>query len=307
MKKQHLYGVIAILIWATAAPTAKALLSGLPNYEAIVIPCLFAAAFMLTANTLNGKIHLLRRCTAKELAIMAGLGVLGPFLNAAFYYEGLTRLSSQEACVMNYLWPIMLVLFSVLLLGERMTGAKAAAMLCSFAGVAVMSSGGAAQSGGGRPMGIVCCILGAVCYGLFSVLNKKADLDQTVTMMVLWPTTAACALLAGALTETWVPIRGMQWLGLAWLGIASNAVAYLLWAWALSGERETAFIANLAYLTPFLSVVISAIFLKEGLQLRALAALVLIVGGILLQNLHRPKRAHIPATRRVPAAKEETP
>ena len=307
MKKQHLYGVIAILIWATAAPTAKALLSGLPNYEAIAIPCLFAAAFMLTANTLNGKIRLLRRCTAKELAIMAGLGVLGPFLNAAFYYEGLTRLSSQEACVMNYLWPIMLVLFSVLLLGERMTGAKAAAMLCSFAGVAVMSSGGAAQSGGGRPMGIVCCILGAVCYGLFSVLNKKANLDQTVTMMVLWPTTAACALLAGALTETWVPIRGMQWLGLAWLGIASNAVAYLLWAWALGGERETAFIANLAYLTPFLSVVISAIFLKEGLQLRALAALVLIVGGILLQNLHHPKTAHIPAARRVPAAKEETP
>ena len=307
MKKQHLYGVIAILIWATAAPTAKSLLSGLPNYEAIAIPCLFAAAFMLTANTLNGKIRLLRRCTAKELAVMAGLGVLGPFLNAAFYYEGLTRLSSQEACVMNYLWPIMLVLFSVLLLGERMTGAKAAAMLCSFAGVAVMSSGGAAQSGGGRPMGIVCCILGAVCYGLFSVLNKKANLDQTVTMMVLWPTTAACALLAGALTETWVPIRGMQWLGLAWLGIASNAVAYLLWAWALGGERETAFIANLAYLTPFLSVVISAIFLKEGLQLRALAALVLIVGGILLQNLHRPKTAHIPAARRVPAAKEETP
>ena len=99
----------------------------------------------------------------------------------------------------------------------------------------------------------------------------------------------------------------MQWLGLAWLGIASNAVAYLLWAWALGGERETAFIANLAYLTPFLSVVISAIFLKEGLQLRALAALVLIVGGILLQNVHRPKTAHIPAARRVPAAKEETP
>ena len=59
--------------------------------------------------------------------------------------------------------------------------------------------------------------------------------------------------------------------------------------------------------SPSFSVVISAIFLKEGLQLRALAALVLIVGGILLQNLHHPKRAHIPAARRVPAAKEETP
>ena len=41
--------------------------------------------------------------------------------------------------------------------------------------------------------------------------------------------------------------------------------------------------------------------------LMVLAALVLIVGGILLQNLHHPKTAHIPAARRVPAAKEETP
>ena len=45
-------------------------------------------------------------------------------------------------------------------------------------------------------------------------------------------------------------------------------------------------IANLAYLTPFLSLVISAIVLKEQISLRAIIALVFIVGGILFQNFY---------------------
>ena len=40
----------------------------------------------------------------------------------------------------------------------------------------------------------------------------------------------------------------------------------------------------LAYLTPFLSLVVSAVFLKEAIELCAFVALVFIVGGILLQG-----------------------
>ena len=38
--------------------------------------------------------------------IMAGLGFVGLFLYSALYYYGLMQLSSQEACIVNYLWPI---------------------------------------------------------------------------------------------------------------------------------------------------------------------------------------------------------
>ena len=74
-----------------------------------------------------------------------------------------------------------------------------------------------------------------------------------------------------------------------WLGVIVDGLAYLLWALALNGTKNTAVIANLAYLTPFLSLLVSAVFLRETLQPRAFAALVLIVGGILLQNLF-PRR-----------------
>jgi drug/metabolite transporter (DMT)-like permease len=71
----------------------------------------------------------------------------------------------------------------------------------------------------------------------------------------------------------------------------TDAVAYLLWALALKGAEDTAKIANLAYLTPFLSVLISVVVLKEKIKPQAMVALVLIVGGILLQSVRRKKEA----------------
>ena len=291
MKKQFVFCMAAVLIWSTNATLAKFLMRTMPGFETIGLSALFAFLAMLVINAFTGKLKELKRYTRRQMAQMVALGVIGPFLNAAFYYNGLRRLTAQEACIVNYLWPIMLVLFSMLLLREKMTAAKAVAMLCSFAGIVVLCSGGEMSTGGSRFTGVVSCVLGAMTYGLFSVLNKKLDYDQNVTMMVMWPAVAVCALTASFATETWVPIRGLEWLGILWMGLISSALAYLLWSLALNGAESTAFLANLAYLTPFLSVVLSAVALREGLQLRALFALILIVGGIVLQSVWSERTA----------------
>jgi drug/metabolite transporter (DMT)-like permease len=97
----------------------------------------------------------------------------------------------------------------------------------------------------------------------------------------MWLTVSLCSIGLGLFTEEWVMIKGSQWLGLIWLGVVVDAVAYLLWAKALKGADDSSKIANLAYLTPFLSIIVSAIVLKEEITLRALIALLFIVGGIL--------------------------
>ena len=272
-------------MWATMASVVKMILNEIPNFEALCVSSALAFVFLLAVNIATGKIRKIKECTPGMLAKMAGLGFIGLFLYGALYYEGLDRLSSQEACITNYVWPIMLVIFSVIILKEKMTKLKAGAMICSFIGIVVLCSGETAAEGGGRLAGIACCIIGAAMYGLFSVLNKKADLDQNITMMVIWLTVAVCAGLTGALTDTWVQIHGAEWIGMIWLGVVVNALAYLLWALALKGSENTAFIANRAYLTPFLSILISAVLLNEKISLRAAAALVFIVGGILVQSI----------------------
>ena len=240
---------------------------------------------LLIINIINGAIKEMKRYRLKDYLKMSGLGFLGLFMYSALYYYGIAVLSSQEACILNYLWPMMIVLFACLLLRERLTVKKAIAMVMSFAGIVVLTLGSGGGSSGNRLFGIIACVAAAVCYGLFSVLNKKHSLNQSVTMMWIWLTVAVCSAVSGLIFEAWQPITGWQWAGVAWLGIVVNAVAYLLWALALKGARDSAKIANLAYLVPFLSIVLSALILKEQIACTAAIALVLIIGGILLQSI----------------------
>ena len=291
MKKNFLYALSAVLIWSTLAPVGKVLLTGIPNMQTLAVGSWLAAAFLVLVNLKSGSIRLAKQYTLQQYGMMAGLGFLGLFLYNALYYYGLTQLSSQEACILNYLWPMMLVLFSCVILREKLTVLKAGAMVCSFAGIVILTLGSGGVPTGGTAAGMIGCVAAAAFYGLFSVLNKKADLDQNISMTVMWFVTAICATVMGLATEEWVVLSAGQWIGMLWMGIVVSAAAYLLWALALKGAQSTAGVANLAYLTPFLSMVISAVFLKEPVRLSAIAALVLIVGGILLQSIMERKHS----------------
>ena len=286
MKKNYIYALMTVFIWSTLAAIAKLLLGDLPNLETLSVSSVFAFLFLLAINSRNGSLRKMKQYSRKDYGIMAGLGFLGLFVYSALYYYGLTQLTSQEACILNYLWPMMLVLCSCVILKERFTVMKTVAMLCSFAGIVILSTGNDMTANGNTLVGMLSCVTAAVCYGLFSVLNKKANYDQNIAMMVMWLVVAVCGAVLGLVTETWKPIEGAQWLGILWLGAIVDAVAYLLWALALNGAENTAKIANLAYLTPFLSLLVSAVILKEQIRPRAVLALAFIIGGIALQSVY---------------------
>ncbi|MGN0708887.1 MAG: DMT family transporter [Anaerovoracaceae bacterium] len=284
MKRNYTFALLTVIIWATMAAAVKLMLSSVPDLEALCISAVFAFLFLLLVNVFTGKIKELGRYKSKDYLTMAALGFVGLFLYSALYYYGLSKLSSQTACILNYLWPAALVLFSCIILREKITALKIAALAMSFAGVMIMSSG-ASESGAHSASGVIACILAALCYGLYCVLNRKKDYDQNISMMVVWLTVAICSAVSGPWLETWAPISGTQWIGLLWLGVVVDAIAYLLWALALTGTENIAGIANLAYLTPFLSLIFSALILHEHVTARDLAALLFIVGGIVMQKI----------------------
>ncbi len=291
MKKSYLYAITTVIIWSTMAAVVKLLLSSIPNFQALSISSFVAFFFLFIMNIVTGKIKLMKQYTLKDYGMMSGLGFLGLFLYSALYYYGLAQLTSQEACILNYLWPIMLVIFSCIILKERVTVMKIVAMGSSFLGIVILSMGnGDGAVSGNTTLGMVSCIIAAACYGLFSVLNKKADFDQNIAMMINWLVVGIFALILGLVTESWMPLKAPQWLGMLWLGVVIDAIAYLLWALALRGAKNTATIANMAYLTPFLSLIVSAVLLKEKVTLQAVVALIFIIGGILLQSIMERKK-----------------
>ena len=285
----YFYAISAVVIWSTLAAVAKSILTVIPTFEALFLSSLIASIFLLVQQGVRGGLQVFRAYDGRSYLAMAGLGFVGLFVYSGLYFYGLTQLTSQEACILNYLWPMMIVLFAALLLGEQITLRTAAALLLSFSGVLVLTLGKEGRADGNAVLGALACVLAAVCYGLFCVLNKQRNIDQTVMMIMAWGTTAFCSLPVTLLVEEWVTLSWTQWLGLLWLGVFIDAVGYLWWAMALQGARNSAMVANLAYFVPLLSLVVSAITLGEEMSSAAFLALVLIMGGILLQSVRRGK------------------
>lgn len=276
----NFYAAVTIILWGAMPALTKDLLNALPNFETLAISSLFAFLFLLAVNR-----RTLKNFSAEEIFTASWLGFLGLFLYSAFFYYGLARMTSQEACILNYLWPLMIVLFSCPVLGEKLTRRKLLAVGMSFIGVVVVMAGGVDENfSADKIFGALSCVIAAACYGLFSVLNKKIRLNQKFAMMIIWATTAACAFIAGYFFETWILPSVGQIFGLLWLGVMINAVAYLTWALALEKTSDTARTANLAYLVPILAIFISTFAFGEELSLAVIPALILILGGIFISR-----------------------
>ena len=284
--KYYCFAIITVVLWATAPAALKSMIVDLPTMWVLAVSGLLGAVFLALLIFVRGEGAKFKMYSPREYGRLAAMGFLGMFLYCSFYYIGIDRLTSQEACILNYLWPIMVVMFSCILLKEAMTARKVIAIILSFSGILVSTGYQVmtqAEGLSGSIEGILACLVAAVCYSLFSVFNKKYQMDQSIGMVVFWGVAGICALAVCLVTGEVYPLNLPQVGGMIWVGVAVHGIPYLLWAIAINGVENTARIANFAYLTPIISVIFSAITLHESLSPAYFAALALILLGIVIQ------------------------
>ena len=282
MKKTYLYAAAAIFMWSTMPTISKLLLGEMDSYELLCIGSLFATVALFVINLCGKKMAIMKSYSCKDYLKMAAIGLPGVFFYYALYYAGTAKMLASQAFIINYLWPIMSIVFACILLGEKMTLRKGIAVAMSFLGVFTVAGDDLIHFDGGTLLGILFCFGAAVCYGLFTALNKKSSYDKQVSMMVAMlmaflPSLVIVLVRGGSLLLTPSQIPGM-----VWNGVFTMALANLAWALALS-SGNTAKVSNLAYITPFLSLVWTFFVLKEPVDPLSVIGLCLIVVGIFIQ------------------------
>lgn len=283
MKKQYLYAGISIFLWSTTATISKLLLASLDSMQILLVSSLFATIFLLIINLINGNMKQLKEYKFKDYIQIAGIGILGTFLYNLFLYLGIAKLEASQAFVINYLWPIMILIFACIILKEKMEAKKFIAIILSFIGVIIVSSNGDLfHMQKDSLLGTFYCIIAAISYGLFSVLNKKKSYNKFVSMMLFYFVSFVISLVYILVLNKFFTLNIGQFAGLLWIGIFTSAIAFTTWALALD-NGDTAKISNLAYITPFLSLVWTSLILKETFNIFTVIGLVFIVGGVLIQ------------------------
>ena len=293
----YIFVLLASLLWGSTAAVGKLLLTNLDNLQVLFFTNLFAFLGLFVIVLFQKKKAIIQAYTKKDYLTFAWMGLLGVYLYAFFFYGALQLLPAQEAFIVNYLWPIMVVVFAILILKEQITSRKILGIICSFLGVAIVITKGnffALQFG--NVLGILLAIAGAVVYGLFSVLGKKQNYEKFTSMMFYYFFSFLYSLIVVLLFSKIPQVSFYQLTGLIWLGIFTSGLGFVFWFLALK-YGDTAKMSNMIFLTPFISLVYIYFLVGEKILISSIIGLVVIVAGILIQSINgknlSPNRAKL--------------
>ncbi len=282
---QRFLVLTVVLIWATTPVVGKLTLQSISSSELLFYSFPFSAAVLLIAILFRDGMRGLRGFALRDYGIFAFMGFLGCYLYYLLFFAALKIGTAQEVFILNYLWPIMLVVFASLILRERLNIRRLLGILIGFAGVAtiVFEGNEIRRSTVFNPKADLLVIFAACCYGLFSALGKKLRYDKLVATFHYYLFACIFSTLTLPFLIELRKLSMLELFGVIWIGTMTNGIATFLWFKALeSGEVVRA--ASLVFLTPFVSLIYISVFLHEPITVASLAGLVLIVSGAIIAD-----------------------
>jgi drug/metabolite transporter (DMT)-like permease len=211
------------------------------------------------------------------------VGVGGLFGYHALYFLALRFAPPAEAGLLNYLWPLLIVLFSSLLPGERLLPHHIIGALLGLAGtVLLLMGGGGSGFEAGQLPGLAAAFIAAFVWASYSVMSRRLKAVPTDAVAGFCLATAVLAAIVHVLVEKTVwPETPGQWLAIIALGVGPVGAAFFTWDIGMK-RGDIRVLGAASYATPLLSTafLILAGFAKPTATI-AIAAILIAGGGLI--------------------------
>ncbi len=294
------YAAIAIGCWATVATAFKWALADLTPAVLLFIANTSAIATLFLLLLAAGKRGALFSIPRKALGRAALLGFINPFLYYLILFKAYSMLPAQVAQALNMIWPLVLVLLSIPVLGQKIGWMGILAMIISFTGalfIALQGSPLALFREGLHikdPWGVVLAMGSAFLWATYFLLNMKNKLPDDISLFLnflfAWLYISLYLLFSNLFQENGTgriiqEVSSKSILSGIYIGVFEMAVPFIIWLKALRLAKNTAVVSSLIYIFPFVSLILIHYILGEPIFPSTIAGLVLIVGGVLLSRV----------------------
>jgi drug/metabolite transporter (DMT)-like permease len=284
--KATLVGFAAVILWSSlalltvgSAPVPPLMLNAICFGIGGLVGLIWLA--------LSGEIGALGKVPLKVYLI----GTAGLFGYHFFYFSALRMAPAAEAGLIAYLWPLLIVLMSALLPGEKLRRGHVAGALLGFAGAAVILMGKRTTGVDGAMLGYALALVCAFTWSGYSILSRGFGAVPTGSVAVFCLATAALSAAAHLRFETaaW-PHGALGWLSVIGLGLGPVGLAFYVWDIGVKkGDIQLLGVAS--YAAPVLStlILVSAGVAAPSWGLLA-AAILITAGASLAARASRPAR-----------------
>lgn len=269
-------GVLALVCWSFSA-VSVCLLARIPVFQLAALVGGFGVVVTAVRITLFRK--------WSEMKQPLRFWVIGVFLigfNEWVYLFALKNAPPEQADLINYLWPLFMLLSAGLLPKERISLISLIGASIGFLGIYILFTWG--QEGPGFRWeyfwGYVAAFLAAISWVVY-ILFSKSNPHRSPEFVGLYFGGMAlfCGLLHFQLEQTVSPTQ-FEWVVLAFTGIAVHGSAFPLWDFAVK-KGAFDFLSLLSYFTPIASILMLVLFGQvEGTAGLAIACLLVTVGNL---------------------------
>lgn len=284
------HALAAVLLWSTVASAFKLTLAHLQPAQMLLISALTSTLVLGSVVVWRGQIRQLGSLSQRDWLRSAGLGLLNPCIYYLILFAAYDRLPAQQAQPINYTWALVLAWLSALLLKQRLLVWDVLAGFICYAGVLVVATRGDLWSlRFDDPVGVALALGSTVVWALYWVGLTRDTVDPVLRLFVnfllsLPAVTLACVIVSG-LPSMSEPGWQYGWLGAVYIGLFEMGLTFVLWLGALQRAANASRVANLIFLSPFLSLIFIHFLLEEQIESATMVGLATIVGGLLLQKL----------------------
>ena len=280
MKASYLKYIFALLLFGSNGIVAS--LIHLSSYEIVLLRTLIGSLLLIAIFFISReKLTFYKYKTQSVFLAVSGIAMGTSWI---FLYEAYDEIGVSLASLAYYCGPVIVMMLSPILFGEKLTRIKVCSFLVVLVGIFLVN--GTAFENGVSVWGLACGLLSAICYSLMVMFNKKAN-DITGlenSMLQLFVAFLTVAIFVGIKQGYRMEIDTQSIIPILVLGLLNTGIGCYFYFSSI-GKLPVQTVAICGYLEPLSAVVFSVIFLKETMLPIQIIGAVLIIGGAILGEI----------------------
>jgi drug/metabolite transporter (DMT)-like permease len=279
-----------MVLWAGNFIVVKSALAVLPPVGFTFLRFTLASATLfLLLRWREGSIGLPRR----DLLAIMGFGALGFGVYQILWTTGLQTVPAGDSALIIAATPVLVALIAVVARTDVLTPTKLAGVLLSFAGVAIVIASGQGLTFGGTVAGELITLGAALCWSIYTAYASPYVRRYSPLRATAWGSLAGTVVLA--------PLAAVQLSSVDLVAVAPDVIGAILYSGFLAAGVSNVIVMNgvkvvgptrtsaLQFLVPAIAVVLAAILLDEPVRVGQVVGGAVIVAGVLLTRVQRPR------------------
>lgn len=284
-KKAYLYGLLSVLLWSTVASAFKLSLKYFSPLQLLFYSVSSSIVILFVIILKEKKLYLFKRYSKKEYLKLLFLGFLNPFLYYLVLFKAYDLLPAQEAQPINYTWALTLSYLSFFILKHKLSIYDFLAGIVCYLGIFIISTHGDLFGFKFSSLyGVVLAFSSTILWAFYWIFNTKSKVDAVIGLFVSFVSGFILIVLYVIIFSHTIVFNIYGLLGSIYVGFFEMGITYVFWLKAMKLTTNSSKIANLIFISPFVSLIFIHFIVGEEILASTFVGLIFIVAGLLIQR-----------------------